>query len=399
MSEAPAVPVRSEFVYVGLIFALFVLPRLLQRYRLPPAVTSLVLGTIASAGLGWFIHDATVELLSTLGIVSLFLFAGLEVDTADLRGSGTVLAQHLLIRAVLVVGAALAVRSLFALDWRPATLVGLALVTPSTGFILDSLRMFGFSAREERWVKVKAVSSELLALAVLFGVTQSVTAPRFALSTLLILGMVALLPIVFRAFTRAIVPHAPGSEFAFLLMVAVLCAVLTRELGVYYLVGAFVVGMAAQRFREQLPALASQDMLRAVELFASFFIPFYFFHAGNQLRRGDFTLDALLVGLAMLTAALPVRVAVLAFHRRLVLREPFRAGIRVGIALLPTLVFTLVLAEILRDDYAVPGSIFGGLIVYTLINTLIPGLVFKLPTPDLTRPHVAEVHAALDGRS
>jgi len=386
--QPPLIPVRSEFIYVGLIFALFVLPRLLQRYRLPPAVTSLVLGTIASAGLGWFVHDATVELLSTLGIVSLFLFAGLEVDTADLRGSSVVLIQHLLIRAAMVVVAALTVRSIFDLDWRPAMLVGLALVTPSTGFILDSLRMFGFSPVEERWVKVKAVSSELLALAVLFAVTQSVTVPRFVLSTFLILGMVALLPVVFRAFTRAIVPHAPGSEFAFLLMVAVLCALLTRELGVYYLVGAFVVGMAARRFREQLPAFASQDMLRAVELFASFFIPFYFFHAGNQLRRADFAFEALLVGVLMAVTVLPIRVGILAFHRRVALHEPFRAGLRVGVALLPTLVFSLVLAQILRDEYAVPGAIFGGLIVYTLVNTLIPGLAFKLPTPDVTRPHV-----------
>ncbi|MBK7092132.1 MAG: hypothetical protein IPH59_10520 [bacterium] len=66
-------------------------------------------------------------------------------------------------------------------------------------------------------------------------------------------------------------------------MLAVVCAFVTRELGVYYLVGAFVAGVAAQRFREELPAMASEQMLHAVELFASVFVPFYFFNAGLHL--------------------------------------------------------------------------------------------------------------------
>ena len=37
-------------------------------------------------------------------------------------------------------------------------------------------------------------------------------------------------------------------------------------------------------------------MIHAVEMFASFFVPFYFFYAGLTLRTGDFTLGALLLG-------------------------------------------------------------------------------------------------------
>jgi hypothetical protein len=50
----------------------------------------------------------------------------------------------------------------------------------------------------------------------------------------------------------------------------------------------------------------------------------------------------------------------------------------VGVALLPTLVLTLVLAEILRERFAVPRAVFGGLIVYAVVNTLVPGLALKL---------------------
>jgi hypothetical protein len=53
----------------------------------------------------------------------------------------------------------------------------------------------------------------------------------------------------------------------------------------------------------------------------------------------------------------------------------------------PTLVFTLVLAEILRDRFQVAPHIFGGLIIYTLGNTLIPSLLLRLPEPAYDSPH------------
>lgn len=45
----------------------------------------------------------------------------------------------------------------------------------------------------------------------------------------------------------------------------------------------------------------------------------------------------------------------------------------------PTPVFTLVIVEILRDRFGVPQALFGGLIVYTLANTLLPGFILRNP--------------------
>ena len=44
----------TELGYVVLLFVLFVVPRFLQRMRLPSALTSFALGIVASAGLGLF---------------------------------------------------------------------------------------------------------------------------------------------------------------------------------------------------------------------------------------------------------------------------------------------------------------------------------------------------------
>jgi Kef-type K+ transport system membrane component KefB len=381
----------SELAYVVLLFGLFVLPRFLQRYRIPSAITSLALGAMLGAGFDLFVHDPTIALLSTFGIVSLFLFAGLDAEIDELRRETRVLVEHLIIRLVLVGAGAVLVSTFLGLEARQAILVALALMTPSAGFILASVDRLGVSERERFWIRSKAVASELVALGLLFVTLQSTSAAKLGLSALVLLGMIVLLPVLFEAFARRIVPHAPKSEFAFLVMLAVVCAYATRELGVYYLVGAFVVGMAAQEFRERLPALASEKMLHAVESFASLFVPFYFLHAGLPLKREDFGWHALATGGVFLLTALPVRLAVTAWHRRLRLGEELAGGFRVGVSILPTLVFTLVLAQILRERFAVSEAVFGGLIVYAVVNTMIPGLLLKVPPPEFEEPHAHEL--------
>jgi Kef-type K+ transport system membrane component KefB len=389
MNGAPRLP--QELDYVLLLFALFVVPRVLQRYRLPSAVTSVALGAAAGLGLGLFQGDGTIRLLATLGIVALFLFAGLDIEFRELREELAVLLQHVAIRVAALAGVAAAVEAVLGLGTRAAVLVALAVLTPSAGFILDSLPILGVTERERFWVRSKVVATELVALAVLFVTLQSTTPAKLALSSIVLLLLVALLPLVFRLFATRVVPFAPKSEFAFLLMVAVVAAFATRRLGAYYLVGAFVVGVTAQRFREQLPAIASEQMLHAVEVFASFFVPFYFFGAGLHLQRADFGLDALLVGTLFLALILPLRIAMVAAHRRLALGEPLRDGVRVALSMLPTLVFTLVIAEILRDEFGVSRAVFGGLIIYTVVNTLIPGFALRIPPPDFEAPHVPEL--------
>lgn len=384
----------SEYGYIALLFALFVIPRALQRFRVPAAFASLALGAVAGLVLGWFQHDSTLQLLSTFGIVSLFLFAGLEADLREMRLNAMVLAQHLVVRASLLALVAIAIVHVLQLEVREAALLSLALLTPSTGFILNSIDAMSLTPAERGWVKSKAIASEVLALVVMFGVLQSTTVERMAISIAVLAGMVALLPLIFRTFAALVVPFAPRSEFAFLLMIAVSCAFVTRQLGVYYLVGAFVVGMAAQRFRERLPSLASEELVHAVEMFASFFVPFYFFHAGLELRREDLDLRSVAYGAAFLVLIVPLRIGTVMLHRRVALGEPGRESARVAIALLPTLVFGLVIAGILRDRFNASPPLFGGVILYTLATTLIPAFVFKREIPEYAAPRAPQLPAA-----
>jgi Kef-type K+ transport system membrane component KefB len=358
---------------------LFVVPKALQRYRVPAAISSLAMGALA-VNVGWVSESPTIELLSTFGIVALFLFAGLEIDGAELRRGARVLTQHAVLWTALTLAIALTAAR-FGLSGRAAALTALAISTPSTGFILSSLPGLGLDPAERFAVKSKAVGSELLALAALFFVLQSESLQTFAIALAALLGVVVVIPFAFRAFARFVAPVAPKSEFAFLLMVAVVCAYATRRLGVYYLVGAFIVGVAAQRFRTRLPAMSSERMIDALEAFGSVFIPFYFFRSGMHIDRTEVTWPAVGLGMLLLVVFVPLRTGITMLHRRIALVEPLGTARRVGIALLPTLVFTLVLSDILRTRFGASGTLLGALVVYTVLNTMIPAFALSAKPP------------------
>lgn len=381
----------QELIYIILIFSLFVVPKMLQRFRIPTAITSFGIGVLAGPAFGLMDEDQTINLLSVFGIVSLFLLAGLEVEYQALRSKKRIIVQHLGISFLALMALAMIIWKFLALDLRQAALIALAILTPSTGFILESLNVFDFNDEEKFWIKTKAIATELLALGTLLFVLQSTTGARLAISCLSLIAMVIILPLIFKMFATRIVPYAPRSEFAFLLMIAVLCAFATRTLGIYYLVGAFVVGLAAQRFREELPAIASEKMLDGIELFSSFFIPFYFFHAGLNIQPEDISQQSLGYASLLIMVFIPLRSVWVMIHRRIVMTENPKQGIRIGVSMLPTLIFTLVIAEILRDQFLIPPFIFGALVIYALANTLIPSFVFRLPPPEFDTPHIPHV--------
>jgi Kef-type K+ transport system membrane component KefB len=374
----------SEVGYVLLIFVIFIVPKFLQRYRLPAAISGFGLGIAAGLGLGWFQSDATITLLATLGIVTLFLHAGLDIDIAELHRNRRILTQHIVLFIGLLLVTTLVIAGVSDLSFRLCVLIALALVTPSTGFIIDSIKSFDLSSEEREWIRMTAVATELVALVCMFFTLQSLTLETFLVSLLTILALIILIPALFRFFAARIAPFASNSEFAFLIMLATACAFITRKIGAYYLVGAFVVGVAAQRFQQQIPSVTSERLIGAVELFASFFVPFYFFYSGSLLGREDFSGNAWLLGLVMIVVMIPLRLVVVAGHRRVALKETFRKGSRVAIPMVPTLIFSLVLAQLLREQFAVSSTIYGALIIYALVNSLIVSFSFRTVQPDFS---------------
>src|SRR5690606_8646133 len=369
----------QELVYLLLIFGLLVIPRALQRLKIPAPITCLLLGVGAMLAWGDRVHDPVVVLLSTLGISSLFLFAGLEVELQTLRrGVGRLLA-HLLVRSLALAGVAWLGWRYLDLGWQAATLLALALLTPSTGFILDTLERLGLDESERFWVTSKAIAGELLALAALFVVLQAGDPVMMTINTGVLVAMLVGLPLLFVAMGRWVVPHAPGSEFSLLVMVGMVAAYITYSMGVYYLVGAFIAGLVARLLRLRMPRLASDANIHALRLFASFFVPFYFFHAGTGIPPEALSWEAVLLGVALTMVVLPLRIGGVWLQRRVLFREAQAGTLKVSVALAPTLVFTLVLAGILHQRFDLPPVLYGALLLYTAINTLLPSVLLKAP--------------------
>jgi Kef-type K+ transport system membrane component KefB len=387
--------------YLAALVAVQIVPRLLQRLPVPAPVWALLLGVGTGLYLPAFRDNPTITQLGTLGVASLFLFAGIEVRVAHLRADARPLTIYVVTRILTMAALAAGIVLLPSLEFqsvalpsfepRTAVLIALAVLTPSTGFILGSIGNMGLDADEQRAVRLKAIAAEILALACMFIVLGSSSLATLGASTLALLALTVAIAVLFRGAARYLLPYAPGSEFSLVIVAAVVAAYATHALGVHYFIGAFVAGVLVQYVRRDLPAASSQETIHAIELFSSFFMPYFFFNAGLSLPASAMSVEALLLGLALSAIALPLRVLVVTLQRRLTLRERWHEGLRISVPLLPTLIFALVIAEVLRRDFGLPDALYGALVVYALVSTIVPSLVLRTAAARFDPANVAQV--------
>ena len=367
----------GELGYVFLIVALFVLPRILLKFGLPMALTSFGLGILANLGLGFYDSDSVIPMFSTLGIVSLFLFAGLEVDIASMRQAVRPILSHVVIRLLVVVALSVVFSKFYDLKLVSTVILALAVSTPSTGFILDSVETSDISDNQKFWIKSKAISAELVALGILLVFSQMESAVTLIGSLLIIGILILVLPYLLKRLAAGLERLAPGSEFGFILMLAIIAGIVTKKLGAYYLVGAFIVGIVAGQYQRQSPSPTSVNLLNSLRSFSAFFMPFYFFKSGLMMPGAAFSWTAVQVALVMAVISVPLKIGTLILHRRLSQQESWSDTFSITVSLLPNLVFGLVLADILYEKMHIPLAVYGGLILYTLFITIASPLFLR----------------------
>src|SRR5271170_1679754 len=173
----------TTLIYLATVFGLLVIPRALQRFRLPAPLTCFAFGIGVSILFKSLIGDRVLAVVATLGIASLFLLAGLEVDLVEIRKQLPRLMGHLGIRALFLIGAAWLVIRYLHLPWPAAALLALGLFTPSTGFILDTLSHSGLEVGEQTEVAISAIAGEITALLVLFVLSHADSGRSLAISS------------------------------------------------------------------------------------------------------------------------------------------------------------------------------------------------------------------------
>ncbi len=364
---------NTEEVRHLLLFAIvLIVPKLLLRYSIPAGLTALGLGIFTSLATDWFQDDNLLLMLSRLGITSLFLFAGMEVDTEDLKKNAPALSKHLTKSVVVIFFGAVICNQFLGLSFRPSLILALGLLTPSTGFILNSLKSSNFSAHEEYWIRTKAIAKEIVAIALLFLALQSQTWQQLLSSTAIILAMILALPAIFRFFLKRVAPFAPDSEVAFLVLIALVCGVITMKIGAYYLVGAFIVGITAGRFKHFMESDASANTLQSLASFFTVFIPFYFYKAGLGFSKDLFVMDGFLLGLIFLLVCIPIRLLSVFSTMHFFLKDFWEDRWAIAMNLLPTLIFGLVVAGILKSEFQADHYIISALVIYTVVASIIP---------------------------
>lgn len=371
-----------EIQYLIIFSSVLILPKIIQRFKVPVGITCITLGILTSSLLPELRHDQLLLLLSRLGITSLFLFAGMEVKIEELREHKVPLLKHLGVSLSIIFTVALAIQYYFDLPIRVAIIFSLGLLTPSTGFILNSLDNYKLSRSQRYWISSKSISEEMMAVLVLFFVMQSDNLNNLLISMAVLLILLFGLPTVFKLFIRYIAPYAPKSEVAFLIILALLCGVITKKIGTYYLVGAFIVGIVAGRFKHFMDEKEDKNIFKSLSVFFGIFIPFYFYKSGLNLSLDILTKEGLILGAFLSLYLIPLRFYITNFTTINFLGREVYSPWKVSLSLMPTLIFGLVISSILLEKYQVGSSIITGLFIYTIITSILPAFAFETRPPE-----------------
>lgn len=380
MNELINIP--SEYQYLIAVSVVLIIPKLLLRFRIPAGISALILGCLCANLLGWFKDSQLILTLARLGITSLFLFAGMEIKLSDLRQELIPLSKYLVKSLLIINGTALGIYYISGITFQISLIISIAIFTPSAGFILSSLKYYELNDKEIFWIKLKAISKEIAAIITLFVALQLDDLASLVKVKIIFIVMLVLLPYVFKFFLRFIAPYAPKSEVSFLVVVAFVLGVITKKLGTYYLVGAFAAGIIAGQFNHFMNSEHSKRIEESLAAFYSIFVPFYFFSAGLIITESFFTLKGLYIGMFLSLVFIPIRLLSTVLSIKFFIKDFWQDRMKISISLAPNLIFGLVVVGILKERFDVESSILSGLVIYTLIASIMPAIFFKKTPPE-----------------
>jgi Kef-type K+ transport system membrane component KefB len=326
-----------------------------------------------------------ITVLSTIGIITLFVYAGIEVDGEFLFKHKYFFIQNIIMSFLISIIVGITAYKVFSLSLITALIVALALTIPSASYIISSLNnSFG---KTKNWIRGKAFVGEIFGLFLLI-VLRRITDIGLLIFTLaVIIALILILPIILRILFDKIFSKLVGSEFSFIFVVAVISAFITHLLGIHFLVGAFIAGLVSRNF---ISNISKDDKYHAVTevkgkqimdgfgLFATVFIPFYFFSVGIIIKPDMFSWYTVLISLAICLIISMIRTMTTAIHRMVKIDESFKESVHISNILIPTLVFTFVISEIVYQEYHISYQLYSILMLYGVMTGILSFIVNKL---------------------
>jgi len=416
----------SEIDYLnllGLVSIAMLAPLLVDLLRLPiPDVVAMILAGVAvgGSGLGWVEVDASVELLSALGLAYLLFVSGLEIRAIALRGRIKVSMAAFFV--------SLAIALVAAIGFRAAGLVSnigimvAVLITTSLGIVVVLLKDEGRLATPMGQLTLLGASlgdfGSVALLSVLFSGDDSPMAVRVLLLVLFAvalftLGAAGVRMSSFARLRRAFARRAGGASrivvrTSFTLMVGF--AALANAVGLEAILGAFAAGVVVSVIADRVAGVddiaaigdddpgAMGDVRGQLETIGfGLMAPLFFVSSGLRFDLGallDSPEGLALVPLALLAMIATRLLPALLFAPFLDRREVLASGLLMSIKL----TFVVATVQIGSEAGALTPAAASAIISAAMISvitipTLVRWILRRMPVPALEAPDMSPARA------
>ncbi|TVS06045.1 MAG: cation:proton antiporter [Phycisphaerales bacterium] len=278
-------------IFAGLLLVLFLAPLLARMARLPSIVGLLVAGIVLGPhALHVFDRDSTVILLGTVGLLYIVFLAGLDIDLHEFKRHRrtSLIFGSITVGVPLVLGI-IAAKTLLGMSW-PAAILLASMFASHTLLAYPIVARLGVNKTRAVTTTVGGTlmtdTTALLILAIIAGSQEGELTPLFwaQLVGFLAVYVGAILwgvPLIARRYFKHL-PDRGVRDVVFVLAMGYLCAWLAPLAGMEPIIGAFLAGLALNRFIPNQGTL----MNRVNFIGQALFVPLFLVSVGMLVNVG-----------------------------------------------------------------------------------------------------------------
>ncbi|MEJ6981265.1 cation:proton antiporter [Pedobacter sp. P351] len=318
-----SLPLKNPVIIFSLVlFIILFAPILFNRIKIPHIIGLIIAGiVIGPYGFNLLLRDSSIVLFGTVGLLYIMFTAGLEIDMEEFKKNRLKsLVFGLFTFSVPLVLGSLAAYYLLNFNLYPSILLG-SMLSTHTLLAYPIVSKYGIA-------RIRAVTLtiggtivtdilSLLVLAAVTGMTKGDIGPSFWIKLLIgcvIFGCIVFLlfPVIARWFFKRFDDHI--SQYIFVLAMVFLGSFLAEVAGLEAIIGAFLSGLALNRFIPHVSPL----MNRIEFVGNAFFIPFFLIGVGmlvdvSVLFKG---MGAITVAAVMIAVAVTSKYLAAVFTKR-----------------------------------------------------------------------------------
>ena len=280
-----SLPLKNPVIIFSLVlFIILFAPILFNKLKIPHIIGLIIAGIIIGPyGFNLLLRDSSIVLFGTVGLLYIMFIAGLEIDIEEFKKTRfKSFVFGMFTFAIPLVLGSLAAYYVLSFSIFPAILLG-SMMSTHTLLAYPIVSKYGIA-------RIRAVTLtiggtivtdilSLLVLATVTGMTKGDIGPDFWIRLVvgcIIFGCIVffLFPVIARWFFKRFDDHI--SQYIFVLAMVFLGAFLAEVAGLEAIIGAFLSGLALNRFIPHLSPL----MNRIDFVGNAFFIPFFLISVG-----------------------------------------------------------------------------------------------------------------------